>query len=113
MSFSYQDFAGGLSVGLVVLYTALVLIAARRALYSGRRLVSEREIVAAHSRHVEGPALTMLLVLAVFTLVSAVNLDDPNYEMVIRLAVSFVRGTLFVGGLYIGAWYMTVRDTWR
>ena len=107
---SYQEFAAVLSVVGVVLYAALVVIAARRA-HLGRHYV-EVEPIVLHARKIEGPLLTALFVVALGMFVSASLLNSPAYTEIVKLTLSLVRGFLIVTGAYVAGWYWTVRQTW-
>ena len=108
----YADFARVLSIVVVVLYLALVYIAARRAQYRGRS-VRRTELVTVHARKVEGPVLTVLLLAAIGVAFAAAFIGQVEYARVAGLAVAGIRGALLILGLWLAAWYWQVRETWQ
>lgn len=103
----YQVAALGLSFLTIVVYLVLLLIAARRAASRGRADVS------IHARFIEGPLVTVGLLLGLFTLVSALNLNNPEYQDILVLTMAAVRGAVLAAGLYMLGFFWVVRDTWR
>lgn len=109
---SYADFARLLSVVIVLMYSVLVIIAARRAKYRDRRSSTRTELVTVHARKVEGPTLTVLLLAAIGVAIAAAFIGEPDYARAAGLTIAGLRGALFVLGLWLLAWYWQQRDTW-
>jgi hypothetical protein len=110
---TYPAFATLISAVLLIEYVTLVGIAWRRAHFRDNRYASIAELVTAHARRVEGPLLTVCLVVALALFVSALSLFWPEYGETARaLGLAAVRGALLVGGLYLLGWYWQVRETW-
>ena len=104
---SYQEFAAGLSVVGVALYSLLVGIAFRRA-----RFGRPHESVSDHARRVEGPLVTILLVVALGLLVSALVLNNPTYAETVRYVFGAIRGFMILAGVFVLWSYWQVRETW-
>ena len=105
---AYQDFAVTLS-GLVVLqYLGLFWIALRRAQFSRPR----NEAVAVRVRSFEGPVVTILLFIALGVGAASVFIGTPTYQQFAGWFIAGLRGGLFFLGVYLLAYYWSVRATW-
>ena len=105
---SYPEIALSLNIAGLVIYTALEIIILRRAFLSR----PETRTVVQHARLIEGPAVTLLLIVQVGLFVSAVNLARPEYVDIVRLTLAFVRSVLVLGGFWLLLAYWAVRRTW-
>lgn len=105
---SYADFAQAWSVVLVAIYTALVVITLIRASLP----VSRTEVIRVHARYIEGPAVTMLLIVAVILWVSASSFDHEQWDLILRYVGAAIRGVLMALGGWLIAYYWTTRRTW-
>lgn len=109
----YQWFAIGLSMFDALLYAALVAIAVRRAHFRDRRRVLRTVDVADNARRVEGPLLTILLVLALSSGISAFLIGTPEYLRIAGFTTALLRGLLAAVGLLVAYGYWLQRATWR
>ncbi len=110
---SYDDFATALSYVIDVMYIVLLLIVVRRAVRSeGRMSPNYRETVSSHARRVEGPLLLVLALGALGVTVTASAISDPEYVNTALLFIGAVRGGLAIFGIYLLAYYWTVRESW-
>ena len=105
---AYQDFAVALSALVVLQYLGLFGIALRRAQFGRPRL----EPVAVRVRAFEGPLITVLLAIALGTAFASVLIGTPTYQVFAAYFIAAIRGGLFVLGLWLLAYYWSVRGTW-
>jgi len=109
----YDVFANVLSVVDIVLCLSLVVIAFRRTRFHDRRKIVRQIDVASNARHLEGPVVTLLLIVAIITGATALFRDSEEYIVVLRAAVQAIRGILLAVGCLIGYGYWLQRVTWR
>lgn len=100
---SYQAFALTLSLFAILATSAAALISRRRA--------QRRRYFATEYRRTR-PLLTLMLILAVITLVPAVYLESRDYPIIEHVAMSFIRGIILGLALMFLAHYWFIRETW-
>jgi len=108
---TYQEMSTVLSLAGVAIYLGLGAIALRRARLGHRD--TRMESVADHARRIEGPFATVLLIVAVGLLFSALNLNSPDYADRVKYVFGFIRGIMVAGGLWVLLAQWQVRETWR
>ena len=101
VTIEYQPVAFVTSLASIALYGLLTLIAFRRA-----RRTSHHEIV------VEGPAISIGMLVSVLTLLSAITLASPSAQDVVVLSVAAIRGAIIAAGAWLLTYFWVVRDTW-
>ena len=105
---AYQDFAVTLSALVVLQYFGLFGIVLRRAQIGRPR----PEPVAIRVRSFEGPIITILLCIALGTATASTFIGTPTYQQFAGWFIAGLRGALFVLGLWLLAYYWSVRATW-
>jgi hypothetical protein len=88
---SYATFEMFFSLVDIVLWSVLATL-----LY-----LKSRRALAVNNQATEGPLVILLLALAVLTVIPAIGLGTPSYDMLAHYTLAFVRGFLCAGGLYL------------